>query len=222
MKRILFLSIFLISLLCVGVAPINTARAATQFTSRAPEAAPEIALTFDDGPNPVFTPQVLHILDNYGVKATFFCIGEQAQEYPGLVRRIRQAGDALGVHGWDHTALTKLSPDEVDQQLRSASIAIQQAAGTTPTVFRPPYGSTDRTVVDVASTLGLTQVLWSVDTDDWQRPGTKAIVNAALKHAQDRDVILMHDGGGNRSETVAALPQIITALQQRGFTFITL
>jgi peptidoglycan/xylan/chitin deacetylase (PgdA/CDA1 family) len=222
MKRILFLSIFLISLLCVGVAPINTARAATQFTSRAPEAAPEIALTFDDGPNPVFTPQILHILDDYGVKATFFCLGEEAQKYPELVQQIQQAGDAVGVHGWDHTALTKLSPDEVDQQLRSTSDVIQQATGTAPTVFRPPYGSTDQTVVDVASTLGLTQVLWSVDTEDWQRPGTEAIVNAALMHAHAGGVILMHDGGGDRSETVAALPQIITALQQRGFTFVTL
>lgn len=201
---------------------MNTVRAATQFTSRAPEVAPEIALTFDDGPNPVFTTRVLQVLDAYGVKATFFCIGEQVREYPGLVQQIQQAGDALGVHGWDHTALTKLSPDEVDQQLYSASIAIQRATGTTPTVFRPPYGSTDQTVVDVASTLGLTQVLWSVDTDDWQRPGTKAIVNAVLTHAHNGSVILMHDGGGDRSETVAALPQIITALQRRGFTFVTL
>jgi peptidoglycan-N-acetylglucosamine deacetylase len=201
---------------------MKTARAAAQFTSRAPEAAPEIALTFDDGPNPVFTTQILRVLDDYGVKATFFCIGEQAREYPELVQQIQQAGDALGVHGWNHTALTKLSPDEIDQQLHSASIAIQQATGTTPTVFRPPYGSTDQTVVDVASALGLTQVLWSVDTDDWQRPGTEAIVNAVLTHAHNGGVILMHDGGGDRSETVAALPQIITALQQRGFTFVTL
>jgi peptidoglycan-N-acetylglucosamine deacetylase len=201
---------------------MKTARAAAQFTSRASEAASEIALTFDDGPNPVFTPQVLRVLDDYGVKATFFCIGEQAREYPELVQQIQQAGDALGVHGWNHTALTKLSPDEIDQQLHSASIAIQQATGTTPTVFRPPYGSTDQTVVDVASALGLTQVLWSVDTDDWQRPGTEAIVNAVLTHAHNGGVILMHDGGGDRSETVAALPQIITALQQRGFTFVTL
>lgn len=201
---------------------MNIARAATQFTSRAPEAAPEIALTFDDGPNPVFTPQVLQVLDDYGVEATFFCIGEQAQKHPELVQQIQQAGDVLGVHGWDHTALTKLSPDEVDQQLRSTSDVIQQATGTTPTVFRPPYGSTDQTVVDVASTLGLTQVLWSVDSRDWQRPGTEAIVNAVLTHAHDGGVILMHDGGGDRSETVAALPQIISALQQRGFTFITL
>ena len=183
--------------------------------------SPEVALTFDDGPNPVFTPQVLHVLEQYGVKATFFCIGERVQTYPGLVQQIQQAGDTIGVHGWDHSDLTKLSPDEIDQQLRSTSMAIQQATGTSPSFFRPPYGSTNNEVVDSASALGLTQVLWTTNTNDWQRPGVEAIVNAALTNVQGGSIILMHDGGGNRSETVEALPQIITGLQQRGFTFVT-
>ena len=182
---------------------------------------PEIALTFDDGPNPVFTPQILHVLEHYGVKATFFCIGEQVQRYPDLLQQIQQAGDTIGVHGWDHTDLTKHSSDEIDQQLRSTSMAIQQATGTSPAFFRPPYGSTDKEVVDIASTLGLTQVLWTINTEDWQRPGVEAIVHAALTNVQNGSILLMHDGGDDRSETVEALPQVITGLQQRGFTFVT-
>lgn len=181
----------------------------------------EIALTFDDGPSPVYTPQVLSILQHYKVHATFFCVGEWVQLYPGLVQDTFRAGNVIGDHTWSHPDLTKLSPYTVRWQLSSASAAIQYAIGSLPVLFRPPYGATDATVVSVASQLGLLQVMWTVDPRDWSLPGVSAIVNIVLSHATNGSIILMHDGGGNRTETVLALPLIISALQQRGFTFVT-
>jgi peptidoglycan/xylan/chitin deacetylase (PgdA/CDA1 family) len=180
-----------------------------------------IALTFDDGPSPLFTPQVLAILQRYKVRATFFCIGEWVHLYPGLVEQTFRAGNVIGDHTWSHPDLTKLSPYAVRWQLSSASAAIQSATGHLPVLFRPPYEATDATVVNIASQLGLQQILWTIDPRDWARPGVSAIVNNVLSYAANRSIILMHDGGGDRSQTVQALPIIISALQQRGFTFVT-
>lgn len=181
----------------------------------------EIALTFDDGPSPVYTPQVLSILQRYKVHATFFCIGEWVQLYPSLVQETFRAGNVIGDHTWSHPDLTRLSAYAVRWQLRSASAAIQYAIGSPLVLFRPPYGATDATVVSVASQLGLLQILWTVDPRDWSRPGVDAIVTNVLSHVTNGSIILMHDGGGDRSETVLALPLIISTLLQRGFTFVT-
>jgi peptidoglycan/xylan/chitin deacetylase (PgdA/CDA1 family) len=180
-----------------------------------------VALTFDDGPSPVFTPQVLRILQQYKVHATFFCIGEWVQLYPGLVEQTFRAGNAIGDHTWSHPDLTKLSPYAIRWQLSSASIAIKHAIGSPPILFRPPYGATNAAVESLASQMGLLQIMWTIDPRDWSLPGVAAIVNIVLSHAMNGSIILMHDGGGDRSQTVRALPQIISALQQRGFTFVT-
>lgn len=180
-----------------------------------------IALTFDDGPSPVYTPQILSILQRYKVHATFFCVGEWVHLYPGLVQETFRAGNVIGDHTWSHPDLTRLSPYVVRWQLSSASAAIQEAIGRPPVLFRPPYGATDAAVVGVASQLGLLQILWTVDPRDWARPGVDAIVNNVLSHATNGSIILMHDGGGDRTETVLALPLIISALLQRGFMFVT-
>lgn len=194
-------------------------RATTLF--QPPADRPVIALTFDDGPNPVFTPQVHRELQQYGVSATFFCIGQQVQMYPDLVQQASQEGSAIGNHTWNHPHLTRLSPAAIRWQLSATSAAIRQAIGIPPDLFRPPYGATNATVRSIASQLGLRQILWTLDTHDWQRPGVRAIVNTVLAKAKNGSIVLMHDGGGNRSQTVQALPQIITGLQQRGFTFVT-
>ncbi len=189
--------------------------------SQSPADRPEIALTFDDGPNPVFTPQVHRVLQQYEVSATFFCIGQQVQRYPDLVQQASQEGSAIGNHTWNHPHLTRLSPAAIRWQLSTTSAAIRQAIGVPPDLFRPPYGATNATVRSIASQLGLRQILWTIDTRDWQRPGVSAIVSTVLAKAKNGSIVLMHDGGGNRSQTVQALPQIITKLQQRGFTFVT-
>jgi peptidoglycan/xylan/chitin deacetylase (PgdA/CDA1 family) len=162
------------------------------------------------------------VLQQYGVHATFFCIGSQVQAYSAIVRQTVQAGNAVENHTWSHPNLTKLSPAAIRQQLSTTSAAIGQATGVAPTLFRPPYDATNATVRSIAVQLGLVQTTWTLDTYDWQRPGVATIVNTVLTHAYNGSIILLHDGGGDRSQTVQSLSQIITGLEQRGFTFTTL
>ena len=182
---------------------------------------PTVALTFDDGPNPYYTSQILAVLQQYGVHATFFTIGEQVQAYPDLIQQEYAAGNVIGNHSWNHPDLTKLSANEVHSQLSTTADAIQQATGTRPTFFRPPYGAINNAVQAQATELGFTSTLWSVDTLDWQGPGKSAIINTVLTNVQNGSIILLHDGGGDRSQTVAALPTIITQLQARGYQLVT-
>lgn len=183
---------------------------------------PEIALSFDDGPSPPYTSQILSVLQSYSVKATFFVIGSRVVTYPALVRQEYQQGNAIGNHSWTHPDLTKLSSIDVHSQLQQTSSAIQTATGVTPTVFRPPYGNYNTVVQSIAASLGLSTVLWNVDPRDWALPGTSAIINNVLNSVHNGSIIEMHDGGGYRSETVAALPTIITTLEQRGYRFVTI
>jgi peptidoglycan-N-acetylglucosamine deacetylase len=183
---------------------------------------PEIALTFDDGPQPFFTPQILAVLQRFGVKATFFCIGRQVAIYPDLVRQESADGDLVEDHTWSHPNLNGLNAAAVYQQLATGEQAIEQATGTPPAFLRPPYGSFTFTVLTQAVRLRLSVVLWNVDPRDWSRPGTSTIVARVLSATTDGSIILLHDGGGNRSQTLAALPAIIGTLQERGFRFVTI
>lgn len=183
---------------------------------------PEIALTFDDGPNPTYTPQVLSILHQYGVSATFFVIGEQVQAYPNLVQQEIAMGHIVGNHSWNHPHLTTLSADEIHTQLGNTSDAIERASGVRPSFFRPPYGAYNYQVLLQASNLGLQPTLWSVDPQDWNGPpSSDVIIQRVLNMAHNGSIILMHDGGGDRSQTVAALPTIITQLHIRGYQLVT-
>ena len=182
----------------------------------------ETALTFDDGPNPSYTAQILAILHQYGVKATFFVIGSQSATYPALVQEEYQQGNVVGNHTRTHPNLVNLTPAEIRTQLQSTSNQIQADTGVLPTIFRPPGGNFNSTVQSIAASLGLSTILWNVDPKDWSLPGTSAIIQNVLKSTHNGSIILMHDGGGNRSETVAALPTIITTLEQRGFQFVTI
>jgi peptidoglycan/xylan/chitin deacetylase (PgdA/CDA1 family) len=181
----------------------------------------EIALTFDDGPDPAYTARILEILQKYQVKATFFCVGEHIQEMPELVRQELESGHALGNHTWSHHDLTKLSSQEVDTQLKKTSDALKNASGVMPVLFRPPYGAMNDRVEQQVVQSHMTPVLWSIDTEDWKLPGADAIVKSVLDNASNGSIVLMHDGGGDRSQTIAALPRIITGLQQRGFKLVT-
>lgn len=183
---------------------------------------PEIALSFDDGPNPPYTSQILNVLQSYGVPATFFVIGVRVLTYPDLVRQEYGQGNAIGNHTWTHPQLTRLSSATVRSQLQQASDAIKNAIGVAPTIFRPPYEEFNASVQDIAASLGLSTVLWNVDPRDWALPGTNAIIANVLQHARNGAIIELHDGGGYRSETVAALPTIITMLEQRGYRFVTI
>src|SRR5579884_3604674 len=183
---------------------------------------PEIALTFDDGPGPVYTAQILTILKQEGVRATFFVIGSNASRYPELVSQEVQQGHVVGNHTWSHSNLKNLSAAAVRKELQSTSSEIYADSGVYPVVFRPPGGNFNGSVQAIAASLGLSTVLWNVDPRDWSRPGRDAIIKTVLDTTHNGSIILLHDGGGDRSQTVAALPTIITTLAQRGFEFVTI
>lgn len=184
---------------------------------------PEVALSFDDGPSPIYTRQILAILKQYQVPATFFCIGRQVQQYPDIVRmEFDQPGIVVGNHSWSHPDLPLLTQQQITLQLQQTSTILEQTTGQRPTFFRPPYGAINRSVLSIAKSLKLTAVLWNDDPRDWSLPGVKTIIKIAVGTAGNGSIILMHDGGGNRSETIAALPTIIQELRSNGYRIVPL
>lgn len=183
---------------------------------------PEIALTFDDGPNPYYTPQILSVLQQYNVKATFFDIGYLVEDYPNIVRQEFKAGNIVADHSWSHPLLTTLSAQALYSQLARASNDIKAVTGVRPLFFRPPYGSYNNQVIAQAKSLGLSSIIWNDEARDWALPGVSVIVSRILGLARNGAIILLHDGGGSRAQTVAALPYIITDLRSRGYTFVTI
>jgi peptidoglycan/xylan/chitin deacetylase (PgdA/CDA1 family) len=180
----------------------------------------DVALTFDDGPSP-FTVKVLAILERERAAATFFDIGRAAQMFPALVARERRDGFAIGDHTQAHPAMAALSPGAQAEQIDLGAAHIRAAGGPVPRLFRPPYGSFDAATQRALRARGMLMVLWTVDTSDFSRPGTARIVYAALSGARSGAIVLMHDGGGPREQTVAALPRIIRKLRRRGFRLVT-
>jgi cellulose synthase/poly-beta-1,6-N-acetylglucosamine synthase-like glycosyltransferase/peptidoglycan/xylan/chitin deacetylase (PgdA/CDA1 family) len=185
-----------------------------------------VALTFDDGPDPAWTPRILAILRRYHVPATFFVVGAHAASYPGLVRRELNGGDEVGTHTYTHLALAGGWQQQL--QLTLTQNALAGAAGVHTSLLRPPFSSepdavsaSDWRAWRQAAHDGYLIVLASVDTRDWARPGAARIVSAAMPRRGQGAIIMMHDSGGNRSQTVQALPRIITGLRARGYRFVT-
>lgn len=183
---------------------------------------PIVYLTFDDGPSPAYTPQILAVLSRYGVPATFFELGQQVSSHPGLTRAVRARGHSVQNHTWSHPNLTKVSWQRFAAEVTNTDRAIYGQLGYTPRCLRPPYGATNRLTATRAAALGKQLKLWTIDTRDWQRPGAATIVGRALTRVRNGSIILMHDGGGNRSQTVAATATIVRTLKARGYTFGTL
>ncbi len=197
---------------------VGCTRSGKALVYNGPRSARVVALTFDDGPWPD-TPGFVSILERARVPATFFLIGRQVAGQGALLRRELADGDALGNHTFTHPNL--VATGDVATQLGRTSAAIEAAAGYRPCVFRPPYGAQDGAVVAGAAALGLTTVVWDVDPSDYTRPGTDAIVGRVLAGVRSGSIVLMHDGGGPRGETLAALPRIVDALRARGYRFVT-
>ncbi|SFW83430.1 polysaccharide deacetylase family protein [Amycolatopsis australiensis] len=169
-----------------------------------------VALTFDDGPYPGTTSALLAALGE--AKATFFLWGEHAEAHPSLVRGIAAAGHVIGNHSWTHPRLTALDADARDQEVRRTQDLLARLTGTRPALFRPPYGDTDAAVADTLTGHGLTEVLWTVDTRDWDGATADEIVTAASA-VSPGGVVLMHEG---RPATVEAVPRILAGLAARG------
>ncbi len=178
-----------------------------------------VALSFDDGPNPL-TPRFVKMLKANGAVATFFMIGRQLTSgYGSTLHAELRDGDALGDHTWGHPDL--LLSGDVRSQLTRTLQRIRGLSGYTPCVFRPPYGDYDASVLQTAKSLGLATILWDVDPSDYTLPGATAIVQRVLAQIRRGSITLSHDGGGPRGQTLAAYPPIIRALRLRGYRFET-
>jgi peptidoglycan/xylan/chitin deacetylase (PgdA/CDA1 family) len=200
---------------------IDSVLAYTPFLRSGGSSGNEVALTFDDGPGP-YTQQLVATLNKLNTKATFFAIGSQEQYFSaGTVAEIN-SGDVVGDHTETHPMMASLSAHDQYEQLFDQIAQIEVLGGRRPRLFRPPYGSFNTTTFREMRHLRLLMVLWSVDTRDYTQPGVSAIVRSALEGAKPGAIILMHDGGGNRSQTIAALPAIVQGLRKRGLRPVTL
>ncbi|MGI8824172.1 MAG: polysaccharide deacetylase family protein [Chloroflexota bacterium] len=180
-----------------------------------------IALTFDDGPSP-YTWAILSLLRAHHASATFFVVGMHVVTYPKIVKAEVTAGDLLGNHTYTHVDLAWLPEDEAIAQLQATQRVVRAETGTTPLWFRPPFDAVDARVVTLAARLGLRTVTWSVDPRDWSEPGVAAIVQRVLVSVRPGSIVLFHDGGGYRAQTVAAVSVLLPILKQRGYRFVTL
>lgn len=185
-----------------------------------------LALTFDDGPDPVFTPQVLEALARYDVKATFFVIGRHVDAHPELVRRIVASGHAVGSHGFSHAILRGVWPGEIATELERSDVALYHAAGIRTRLFRHPGGMQGAFLPFMAKAGGWRVVVWSVDPRDYTQPGAEEITRRVLDGAHRGAIVLLHDGSPTgdrpRGQTVAALPAILEGLRGRGYRFVHL
>jgi len=185
-----------------------------------------VALTFDDGPNPPYTDQIVDYLHSQHVQATFFVVGLAVQAHPDSVRREVKDGDIVGNHSWDHAHLVLLSRAHVVRELTSTEDEIKRVAGVRTTLFRPPFGARDFTVIQAAHQLGYQVIMWSVPLPaDWQRPAPDVIAARVLKYVKDGSIIVLHDGNrgkaADRKNTVEATKLIVTALKAQGYRFVT-
>jgi peptidoglycan/xylan/chitin deacetylase (PgdA/CDA1 family) len=201
-------------------AAINRTLAYTPYVRIAGSQHREIALSFDDGPGP-YTPQILSILERREVPATFFEVGVLERYFYGSTAAIVADGDVIGDHTEGHAAMSRLSVAGQRRQLLSDAQAVQRRGARFPRLFRPPYGMWNRTTLALLHRYRMLMVLWTVDTNDYRRPGVNAIVSAALAGARPGAIILLHDAGGDRSQTVQALPRIIAGLRRRGYRMVT-
>ena len=178
-----------------------------------------VALTFDDGPHASLTPQALDILKRHGAKGTFFMLGQNAARNKSIVARAAAEGHELGVHTWTHIKMNSTARAKVDSEISRTQNVLSDASGVVPRVMRPPYGATNKALIDkMYNTYGMATVLWDVDTLDWRKPGVSKVINTAVNQAKPGSIILVHD---IHASTLSALEGIVTGLQARGFQLVT-
>ncbi len=199
--------------LMVAALPLSAAQPAA--AARKPKI---VYLTFDDGPNAMNSPQLLRLLKREDVPATFFVLGQALALDPLYATNLWLAGHAVGNHTWSHPDLSLLPPFAIKDQLRSTQRLEGPGGGA---CMRPPYGATNTAVQTVAAELGLTPVMWTIDPQDWAYQDAPYIANHVLSHVHNRSIVLLHDGGGPRSATIAAVRTLIPQLRLRGYEFRT-
>jgi len=180
-----------------------------------------VALTFDDGPWPGQTDKILDVLAEEQVPATFFMVGKYASRYPGLARRVAREGHDVGSHSWSHPAFRELKAKAIRREINRGRQAVEKATGHRTAWIRPPYGSMDPLAWEQVRELKVHAVLWDVDSRDWSKPGVRRIEKTVMRQVRPGSVILFHDGGGKRAQTIRALPQVIKSLRKKGYQFVT-
>lgn len=178
-----------------------------------------VALTIDDGPSPLYTPQILRVLEQYHVTALFSMVGQNVASYPRIAREVTDAGHAIANHTWSHPDMAALHATAMRDQVTRATDEIHAATGQQPAMFRAPFGAWSPALLDYLAAQGLTPLAWSVDPRDWARPGVNAIVRNILSTTRTGSIILEHDGGGDRAQTVAALKIVLPRLLDAGYRF---
>ncbi|MFG3136720.1 bifunctional polysaccharide deacetylase/glycosyltransferase family 2 protein [Streptomyces sp. NPDC048211] len=206
--------------------PLLSFRGGTARTQSVPDKT--IVLTFDDGPDPEWTGKVLDILDDNDVPGTFFLVGSMVSRYPGIVRKVVDHGNEVGVHTFTHVDLSYQSASRITREIAQTQLALAGAAGITTTLFRAPYSSTNDAIDDYSwpvyqklGALGYTSVFIDTDSEDWQQPGADRIIDLATPKGGKGASVLFHDAGGNRAQTLAALPRYIKQMKAKGYTFTT-
>lgn len=209
MKRILCL--FLVILLIFPCA----------FSLFAESAPKRIALTFDDGPHENYTAEILSILQEYGIKATFFVVGQNAKEHSSLLQQVAEAGHEIGNHTYTHPKLKEQNAESFSCELEKTRAVIESITGISPSLFRPPEGFREGVIKTVAKEQGYQMVLWSVDTEDWRGLSAERIEAAIMKDVKDGSIILCHDYVVGKSHTPEALRRVIPQLLEEGYEFVT-
>lgn len=188
-----------------------------------------VALTFDDGPSPIWTPKILDELKKANVKATFFMLGEHVEKYPLVAKRVAQEGHEIGNHTYDHHTLIYYKPAELEKEINDAQAAIKNVTGKTTVYFRPPKALlTDREKKQIEA-MGYKIILWTLNSKDWVTFHDKQITAYILRHIQPGDIILFHDSGGvfsaeggDRTQTVKIISRLVRKLKERGYEFVTI
>lgn len=184
----------------------------------------QIALTFDDGPNTIYTPQILDILKQYDVPATFFVMGSRVERHPEVAQRIVAEGHVIGNHTWNHPDLRKVSVDELVDEMNQTEDAIVRTTGQRPALMRPPYGAINPNVLQGLKDIEYKVINWSVDSVDWRDQDVDQILINTLPGIEGNDIVLFHDAGGesqSRTATVEMLPELIKTLKMQGYEFVT-
>jgi peptidoglycan/xylan/chitin deacetylase (PgdA/CDA1 family) len=201
-------------------AAIDRTLALTPYVRRAGAQHREIALTFDDGPGP-YTPQILSVLDAKGAPATFFEVGVEERYFHASTSQIVARGYPIGDHTETHAPMSKLAIADQQKQLIEQISSMGAYGASFPRMFRPPYGLFNSTTLTLLRKYKMLMVLWSIDPSDYRQPGVSTIVKRVLSAARPGAIVLMHDAGGVRAQTVAALPRIISGLRGRGYKLVT-
>lgn len=188
-----------------------------------------VAFTFDDGPSPIWTSQILDALKSVDVKATFFMLGEHVQRYPEIARRVAEQGHEIGNHTYDHHGLIYYKPEELKRQIKDTERVVLSVTGIKTKYFRPPKAWITEKEKKQLNDLGYETVLWSLNSKDWVTFDDRYIIKYILHHVRPGDIILFHDSGGvfrpeggNRKETVKTIPRLVRCLREHGYRFVTI